>query len=105
MKSYTISRKRDGVHLQADALVKGQVVSVASAGYDIGNSSEGTKALARSIMKHYYNATEADPAAMAEVERKVKPFEEMFLGHHQMKIGAQYEISSGVIDRFMALPS
>jgi len=105
LKLYTISRLSGGtLQLLCEAQTKNGVVRESRVGsFDIGNSSEGTKALALAIMNHYYGAGPSDPGATAEAQRKAGPFLEAFLAHQQMPLGAKLEISSDVIDRFFSL--
>lgn len=115
-KLYTITRVPQGaLHLLAEAVVpntdaRGRRIpgthveqSTPVGSFDIGNASDGTKALATEILKHYYAAKLDDAPAMAEVGRKVLPFLEAFLEHHKMKPGSRLEISSDVIDLFFYL--
>jgi hypothetical protein len=114
-KEYTITRIPGGaLQLRAEALVyekdaKGRntgashvETEVTSIGCDIGNASKETKHLAERMMEHYYGAAN-DPGAAAEVQRKVKPFLDAFLLHHELKPGGRLVISSDVLDRFFSL--
>lgn len=116
MKNYTIQRLPKGpIHLLEEAVVpntdpRGRRIpgthveqSTPVGSFDVGNASDGTKALATEILKHYYAAKPDDAPAMAEVGRRVLPFLEAFLQHHKMKPGSRLEISSDVIDRFFSL--
>jgi hypothetical protein len=107
VKCYLIQRTVDGkLRLTCQALVKGKVVETFPAGpFSIGDASKKTKALALEIMRHYYGASEGkgDPGAEYEAQRKAEAFLGAFLIHHAMPPGAQYEISSDVIDRWTFL--
>lgn len=109
MKNYLITRRPDGtLHLLAQEQTKKGIVNTEMPGnasfdvkFDIGNFSKESEALAFAIMLHYYGASATDIAALAEAKRKTGPFLSAFLAHHQMpNPGAQYEISSDVIDRW-----
>ncbi len=102
MKNYILQRTKDGLLLICEALdKKGQVVKFVPSGpFDIGNASEGTKALALAIMGHFYGV---GPVAKAEAQRQVQPFMDAFLLSHAMPLGAKYEIPDSVIDRFFSL--
>ncbi len=105
MKCYVISRSPDGkLKLLCQSLVKGKLIEMFPAGpFDIGNSSKETKALALAILRHYYGASLTDLPAEEEAQRKVEAFAGAFLAHHSMPPGAQYEISSDVLDRWIFL--
>jgi hypothetical protein len=119
VKLYTLTRIPGGaLELRAEAEVidkdsKGRSIGkhieteITSEGYDTGNASDETKALAAKIMEHYYGAVgakgEVDAGAAAEAMRREKPFLDGFLVHHNMPLGAKYEISSDVLDRFFSL--
>jgi hypothetical protein len=102
VKSYIISRKPDGtLQLLAQSLVKGKLIEETfSGGFDIGNASEETKNLALQILVHYYGN---DAGGRAEAERKADAFLGAFLLTHAMRPGAQYEVTSDVIDRWTFL--
>jgi hypothetical protein len=115
MKLYTLTRSPSGpLELRAEAQVidkdkKSRSIGshiethVTSEGYDTGNSSPQSLALALAIMRHYYGASIDDPGAEAEAKRKAAPFGYAFLFHHALKPGARLEISSDVLDRFFDL--
>ncbi len=105
MKCYIISKDAAGkVTLLAQALIRGQLQEQTFAGpFDTGNSSLSTKALAFTILCHYFGATPGDPAAQAEAQRQTVPFMDAFLLTHNMLPNSRYEISSDVIDRFFSL--
>lgn len=113
MKQYTLTRIPSGtLELRAQAEVydkdkKGRTVGshieteTTSSGYDSGNASDQTKALAAAIVNHYMGAAN-DPGVAVEAQHRIKPFMEAFLLHHQMPLGARLEISSNVLDNFFA---
>ena len=115
MKLYVLTRIPSGpLELRAQAEViekdkKGRSIGshiethITSVGYDIGNNSPQSLALALEIMRHYYGASDEDPGAEAEAKRKAAPFGHAFLFHHNLKPGSRLEISSDVIDRWMDL--
>jgi hypothetical protein len=115
MKLYTITRIPGGkLELRAEKLVvdkdkNGRSIGshveteITSTGYDTGNNSPETLALALAITRHYYGATGNDPGAEAEAIRKAAPFGYAFLFHHALSPGAQLEISSDVVDRWNSL--
>lgn len=102
MKCYLIARRSDGkLRLTCQALVKGKLLEEFPAGpFDIGNDSEEAKALAWAILSHYFGT---DAGGQAEVERRADAFLRAFLVHHSLAPGAQLEIGSEVIDRFIFL--
>ena len=102
MKNYIIQRTKDGLLLICESLnKKGQVEKFVPSGpFEIGDASRESLALAAAIMTHYFGS---DAPAQAEVRRKTLPFLNGFLGHHKMALGATYEISSDVIDRWASL--
>jgi len=74
--------------------------------FAIGDGTPEAEHLALSIMADYYGLKPADlanatPAAVNATMRR-EAFLTSFLVHHQMKPGASYEISSEVLDRWMA---
>lgn len=115
-KHYTLTRPAGGpLELRAEQLIyeldqkkrptgaSHVETEITSKGYDTGNASEETAALALAIMRHYYGASDADPGAKAEAIRKAPLFRNAFLIHHNMPPGSRLEISSDVIDRWTSL--
>lgn len=115
MRLYTISRQPGGkLQLLAEAEVtdkdqRGRVTGshvetdLQLGPFDIGNSSEESKALALAIMRHYYGASATDAGATAEAERKATLFLNAFLIHHALSPGARLQVPSNVIDRWANL--
>jgi hypothetical protein len=102
MKNYLIRRLKDGtLHLLAQAQTKKGLVDTEIVGqFDIGDATVGAHALALEIMVHYFGS---DVAGAAEAARKADAFMWAFLAHHRMdEPGATYEVSSDVIDSFLA---
>ena len=110
MKQYIIARQTNGkisVEMQAEILDKdhrGRSVgshietTVPDGPFDIGVSSNDSKALALTIMKHYMG-----PGGDSEAAHKSQFFHDAFLIHHKMNPGSRLQISSDAIDRLFSL--
>jgi hypothetical protein len=104
MKLYTITADKSSIHLLCEAETKKGIERENPLGpFSIGDNSKETWALAAAIMQHYFGASPNDPVAIAEAEKRTIPFMEAFLLHHQMDNGAKFEISSDVIDKWIAI--
>ena len=73
-----------------------------SEGYDSGNASKESLALATAIATHYYGSSPGDAAATAQAERAAPRILNAFLVHHKLPPGARLELTSNVLDSFFA---
>jgi hypothetical protein len=121
MKLYTITRGQDSklsVFVETNVVKdrKGRDVAGylkyllppadAKKEFAIGEATPEAGNLALSIMADYYGVKPADLAAATpeavNATMRREAFLTSFLVHHQMQLGATYEISSEVMDRWMA---
>jgi hypothetical protein len=121
MKLYTITRSQDGnlsVFVETNVVKDSRGRSVAGylkyllppadakKEFAVGEGTPEAGNLALSIMADYYGVQPSDikaatPEAINATMRR-EAFLTSFLVHHPMQPGATYEISSEVIDRWMA---
>lgn len=121
MKLYTIARDNAGklsVFVETDVVKDSRGRNVPgylkyllapadeTIGFAVGDGTKPAGNLALSIMADYYGVKPADLAAASpeavNATMRREAFLTTFLMHHPMQPGATYEISSEVMDRWMA---